>query len=73
MLVPLRDHSSVAPSRMNAIATSSSTHVITGPAHCVATSASAATTNGSRVRKVHLTRQTVNEDLKLVNLDERAG
>jgi hypothetical protein len=25
------------------------------------------------VRKVHLTRQTVNEDLKLVNLDERAG
>jgi len=69
MLVPLRDHSSVAPSMRNATATNISTHVITGPTRNVAPIASAAATNGSHILRVPRTRHTVTMDLTLVNLD----
>src|SRR3712207_5221621 len=59
MLVPLRDHSSGAPSLRNAKATNIRIHVNTGPTRKVASSASAAATNGSHVRSVPLTRHTL--------------
>ena len=52
---PLRDHSSVAPSRISPMAATSSTQVRIAPVQVVATRQSAAATNGSQIRTPALT------------------